>query len=241
MLALIAIDRPLVRYQVVSLLCHAGLAALAAVVPVRGRGLEPVEVPVHRCPTLVTDDPGGGRGFRTLESRPVENPWDDDGDGGEENSRGPESGPEQDRSDTPTEPGVSDPAAPGESGPGEGDASREYPEDSGAASVTFPRVDVHGALHEAIIRRVARHYRDGLGTCHREARRKPAPSEGRIAVAFRAYPTGRVDSVRVLHSTLESQFLETCTRRDIRSWVFPEAKGGGIVEIELHILFSVRR
>lgn len=118
---------------------------------------------------------------------------------------------------------------------------RRGPSGEIAVSVTYPHVDVRGPFADAIARVVAEHHRAGLKRCYRRAFRDSRRPSGRIRVEFRVTRRSRVRDVEIRGSTFGRETLTICARNKIRGWVFPEAKGGGVNEVRLHIFLSSDR
>lgn len=220
---------PMARYLGASLLYHLALAGLfVAVVPDRtGPELVPLREPCGKVFVQGPSSPPQG-----ADGPPVVRPGKDrgakEGPGtgtrtGGDAGRGAESA---DRPDPPESRGA---------GP------RRAPSGQVAVSVAYPHVDVRGPFADDIARVVAEHHRVGLKRCYRRAfRGSPRPS-GRIQVEFRVSKMSRVGDVEIRGSTFDRETLTMCTREKIRGWVFPEAKGGGVNEVRLHISFSPGR
>lgn len=89
--------------------------------------------------------------------------------------------------------------------------------------------NVQGSLDKEIIRRVVRQNRGAIKYCYEQELQKNKGLAGRVTVRFTISATGSVVSAVVSDSTLNNAAVERCMTNNIRRWVFPEPKGGGIV------------
>lgn len=91
------------------------------------------------------------------------------------------------------------------------------------------------------IGRVMRRHAAEIKACFEaELRRNPA-LYGKVAMAFEINPLGEVSIVNVKESTLGSAAVEGCMSARIRTWRFPEPRGGGVVNVTYSWVFSVAR
>ncbi len=61
---------------------------------------------------------------------------------------------------------------------------------------------------------------------------------GKVEVKFTIASNGNVDDVTIADSTLKNANVENCLRTNIKSWRFPEPKGGGSVTVNYPFTFS---
>ena len=103
-------------------------------------------------------------------------------------------------------------------------------------------VEVRGQLDKALVRRIVERNKQQLSFCYDTklnlSQRKGRRS-GRVAVNWRIAPSGRVVKTTLLSSTMNDAQFERCILDRIRTWVFPEPKGGGYVNVEWPFTFSV--
>lgn len=94
-----------------------------------------------------------------------------------------------------------------------------------------------GALSKEVIRRVIRKHEGEVSACY--ARRMVRQSEGgKVKVEFHIDGKGRVTSSSVIDNTLNDGRVEDCLVDAIRTWRFPEPKGGGKVIVKYPFDFS---
>lgn len=94
-----------------------------------------------------------------------------------------------------------------------------------------------GAMSKEVIRRVIRKHEGEVSACY--ARRMVRQSEGgKVKVEFHIDGKGRVTSSSVIDNTLNDGRVEDCLVDAIRTWRFPEPKGGGKVIVKYPFDFS---
>jgi hypothetical protein len=98
-----------------------------------------------------------------------------------------------------------------------------------SVNISVGRPIIMGSLSMEIIRRVIRSHRDQIKYCYsKELTRFPNLS-GKVSVKFTISPKGYVTQSTVSQTTLRNASVERCITQKIRTWKFPEPKGGGIV------------
>jgi outer membrane biosynthesis protein TonB len=86
-----------------------------------------------------------------------------------------------------------------------------------------------GSLSMEIIRRVIRSHRDQIKYCYSKELTRNPNLTGKVSVKFTISPKGYVTQATVSSTTLRNAAVERCICQKIRTWKFPEPKGGGIV------------
>lgn len=96
-------------------------------------------------------------------------------------------------------------------------------------NISVGRPVIMGSLSMEIIRRVIHSHRDQIKYCYsKELTRNPNLS-GKVNIKFTISPKGYVQQASVGATTLNNATVERCMTQKIRTWKFPEPKGGGIV------------
>ncbi len=96
-------------------------------------------------------------------------------------------------------------------------------------NISVGRPIVMGSLSMEIIRRVIHSHRDQIKYCYsKELTRSPNLS-GKVTVKFTISAKGYVQQASVSATTLGNAMVERCITQKVRTWKFPEPKGGGIV------------
>lgn len=96
-------------------------------------------------------------------------------------------------------------------------------------NVSVGRPVIMGSLSMEIIRRVIRSHRDQIKYCYSKELTRYPNLAGKVAVKFTISPKGYVTQATVSQTTLRNASVERCICEKIRTWKFPEPKGGGIV------------
>jgi len=96
-------------------------------------------------------------------------------------------------------------------------------------NISVGRPIIMGSLSMEIIRRVIRSHRDQIKYCYSKELTRNPNLRGKVAVKFTISPKGYVQQATVSQTTLRNAAVERCITQKIRTWKFPEPKGGGIV------------
>jgi TonB family protein len=97
-----------------------------------------------------------------------------------------------------------------------------------AGPVTRPCVHGRGGLDKEIVRRVVRSHVKEIKFCYeRELQRRPG-LHGRVSVRFVIAPDGRVATVGIPESTVDSHEVDRCVADAVARWPFPQARDGGV-------------
>ncbi len=92
------------------------------------------------------------------------------------------------------------------------------------------RTTVVGGLDRSVIAEVIRRYQNQIRFCYERELQKDPSLGGRVAAEFTIDPTGRVSNVRILEDSVGAGgAVGRCISQRIRTWRFPEPKGGGEV------------
>jgi hypothetical protein len=74
--------------------------------------------------------------------------------------------------------------------------------------------------------------------CYQKGLQSNPALAGKVTVAFLIQPNGAVLGQKVAATTLENDSVESCILNNIKSWRFPQAKGGGVTKVVYPFLFS---
>ncbi len=96
-------------------------------------------------------------------------------------------------------------------------------------NISVGRPIIMGSLSMEIIRRVIRSHRDQIKYCYSKELTRHPNLTGKVSVKFTISPKGYVTQATVSQTSLNNSSVERCMAQKIRTWKFPEPKGGGIV------------
>ena len=99
---------------------------------------------------------------------------------------------------------------------------------------------MRGELPKRIIKRYISTKMGAIKACYQKGLQSNPGLRGRVKVAFLIQPTGKVAGARVKSSGLNSPAVEACILRNIKTWRFPRAKGGGSTRITYPFHFKRR-
>ena len=105
-------------------------------------------------------------------------------------------------------------------------------------AVSSGPADVRGALDPEVVRRVVRRHRAQIKYCYELELLRTPGLEGKVQVQWVIGPDGRVSRTKISGTTMKSRNVEACIQRKIRTWVFDQPKGGGIVVVNWPFFFK---
>jgi TonB family protein len=97
---------------------------------------------------------------------------------------------------------------------------------------------IMGSLSMEIIRQVINSHRDQIKYCYEQALTRNPKLGGKVAIRFTISPKGYVTQATVSQTTMNNSSMEGCVTQKIRTWKFPEPKGGGIVIVNYPFIFN---
>ena len=89
-----------------------------------------------------------------------------------------------------------------------------------------------------IIRRIIRQHIAQIRYCYEKELTRSPGLFGKVRVEFVISAKGGVQSTKVIQTTLKNSEVERCIQSKIRTWKFPEPKGGGIVIVKYPFIFK---
>ena len=104
--------------------------------------------------------------------------------------------------------------------------------------ITSSEPEVMGSLDKELIRKVIHMNRGQIRYCYESLLNRFPKLGGKVAVKFVITATGSVASSTVAQSTAGNADLETCVAGRVRTWKFPEPKGGGVVVVTYPFIFK---
>ncbi len=97
-----------------------------------------------------------------------------------------------------------------------------------------------GELPKKVIKRYIARKMGAIKACYQKGLQSNPSLSGKVKVKFLIAPTGAVTGVKVADSGLNSPAVENCIVRNIKTWKFPRAKGGGSTMVVYPFVFSRR-
>ncbi|WP_164020385.1 adventurous gliding motility protein GltG [Pyxidicoccus trucidator] len=104
--------------------------------------------------------------------------------------------------------------------------------------ITSSEPEVMGSLDKELIRKVIQMNRGQIRYCYESLLNRFPKLGGKVAIKFVITATGSVASSSVAQSTAGNADLETCVAGRVRTWKFPEPKGGGVVVVTYPFIFK---
>lgn len=98
--------------------------------------------------------------------------------------------------------------------------------------------EIRGQLDREIIQRVVREHRREIRACYEQELQRLPELEGQILVRWLISPDGAVAAASIESSTMNNSEVEGCVTRRVRSWRFPEPRGGGTVNVTYPFSFT---
>ena len=97
---------------------------------------------------------------------------------------------------------------------------------------------VMGSLDKELIRQVIARNRGQIRFCYESLLNRYPKLGGKVAIRFTISATGSVVASSVAQSTAGNPELEQCVAGRVRTWQFPQPKGGGVVVVTYPFLFK---
>ncbi|QDE84530.1 MULTISPECIES: adventurous gliding motility protein GltG [Myxococcus] len=104
--------------------------------------------------------------------------------------------------------------------------------------ITSSDPEVMGSLDKELIRQVIHRNRGQIRYCFESLLNRFPKLGGKVAVKFVIAGNGTVASSSVAQTTAGNAELETCVAGRVRTWKFPEPKGGGVVVVTYPFIFK---
>jgi len=102
------------------------------------------------------------------------------------------------------------------------------------------RSKTSGELPKKVIKRYIARKMGAIKSCYQKGLQSNPSLQGKVKVKFLIAPTGAVTGVKVADSGLNSPSVENCIVKNIKTWRFPRAKGGGSTMVVYPFVFSRR-
>jgi TonB family protein len=105
------------------------------------------------------------------------------------------------------------------------------------ARATSRTVQVQGSIDREAVARVVNSHLQAVRACYETALLKSATLSGKVVLEWTINTSGTVVQARTKSSSLRSLDVEACILRTLKSWAFPQAKGG-VVIVSYPFLFN---
>lgn len=97
---------------------------------------------------------------------------------------------------------------------------------------------VSGGLDREVIRRVILSHRVQIRYCYEKQLASNPSLAGKVSIEFVIGADGRVTTARVAEQTLADPEVGRCIQSKVKTWTFPNPKGGGVVVVTYPFLFK---
>jgi TonB family protein len=97
-----------------------------------------------------------------------------------------------------------------------------------------------GELPKKVIKRYIARKMGAIKACYQKGLQGNPGLQGKVRVKFLIMPTGQVAGAKIQDSGLNSPMVENCIVKNIKTWKFPRAKGGGSTRVIYPFVFSRR-
>ncbi|HQL57894.1 MAG TPA: AgmX/PglI C-terminal domain-containing protein [Myxococcota bacterium] len=109
---------------------------------------------------------------------------------------------------------------------------------AGAARVVTGPISLDGELDRQTVQRYIQSKLDQIRYCYQSEVQRNPNLAGQKRAEWVILPTGKVASVKIGQTTLNSPAVEKCVVARIRSWRFPSPKGGGTARVSYPFTFK---
>ena len=97
-----------------------------------------------------------------------------------------------------------------------------------------------GDLPRAVVQKYIRRKMGAIKACYQKGLQSNPSLKGKVAVKFLIQPSGKIGGAKIKDSSLNSPSVESCILRNVKSWRFPRADGGGSTMVIYPFRFSSR-
>src|SRR5207249_11370105 len=98
--------------------------------------------------------------------------------------------------------------------------------------------EVVGSIDPELIRKVVHEHRAQIRTCYETQLTTRPNLAGKLVSAWTIDPAGAVTEAHTQESTLHDRSVETCVAAKIKTWRFPNPKGGVEVFVMFHLILT---
>jgi len=97
-----------------------------------------------------------------------------------------------------------------------------------------------GELPKKVIQKYIRRKMGAIKACYQKGLQSNPNLSGKVQVLFLIQPSGAIMGAKVKDSSLNSPRVESCILKNVKSWKFPRAKGGGTTRVLYPFRFTSR-
>lgn len=97
---------------------------------------------------------------------------------------------------------------------------------------------VEGGLDREVIRRVILSHRAQIRYCYEKQLAQSPDLAGKVLIEFVIGADGRVSTARAAEQTLSDPEVGRCIASKVKTWTFPQPRGGGVVVVTYPFLFK---
>ena len=105
-------------------------------------------------------------------------------------------------------------------------------------AVSTGKLVMVGGLDKDVVARVIKRYWAQIKYCYEKELSKNPNLYGKIAVKFTISGSGSVSDAEIEQTEMNNAAVEDCIIRNIKRWMFPAPKGGGIVVVRYPFIFK---
>lgn len=105
-------------------------------------------------------------------------------------------------------------------------------------AVSAGKLVMVGGLDKDVVARVIKRYWAQIKYCYEKELSKNPNLYGKIAVKFTISGNGSVSDAEIEQTEMNNAAVEDCIIRNIKRWMFPAPKGGGIVVVRYPFIFK---
>lgn len=105
-------------------------------------------------------------------------------------------------------------------------------------AVSTGKLVMVGGLDKDVVARVIKRYWAQIKYCYEKELSKNPNLYGKIAVKFTISGNGSVSEAEIEQTEMNNAAVEDCIIRNIKRWLFPAPKGGGIVVVRYPFIFK---
>jgi hypothetical protein len=108
----------------------------------------------------------------------------------------------------------------------------------GETEISASKLILVGGLEKEVIARIIQRHWAQVKYCYEKELSKNPNLYGKVVVQFTIGASGKVDEGHIAQTEMNNESVEGCIIRNVKMWVFPQPKGGGVVLVTYPFIFK---
>jgi hypothetical protein len=105
-------------------------------------------------------------------------------------------------------------------------------------AISASKLILVGGLEKEVIARIIQRHWAQIKYCYEKELTKNPNLYGKVVIQFTIGATGKVDEAHIAQTEMNNEGVEGCILRNVKMWMFPQPKGGGVVLVTYPFIFK---